>query len=94
MTYRRELNGGENHSLGGPSAMDKKLIPNLYFFLICCVLGLTLIFALGAGAMILFGPSPLTPSAERLFEEFLFFAGAGFFTILGLLGAQSHAPDR
>jgi hypothetical protein len=68
--------------------------PNVCFFFVCCVLALTILFSLGAGAIMLFSPSPLTPSAGRLFEEFLFFAGAGFFTMLGLLAAQSHAPDR
>jgi hypothetical protein len=59
---------------------------NLRFFIICCVLCLTILSALGASAIMLFGQSPLNPTAERLFEEFLFFAGAGFFALLGTLG--------
>jgi hypothetical protein len=67
---------------------------NLRLFLICCVLCLTLVFALGAGAMIFFGPSPLTPPADRLFDELLSFAAAGFFGILGLLAGHGHTSGQ
>jgi hypothetical protein len=58
--------------------------------LICTVVGLTLLAALGAVAIMVLGPSPPTSFSERLFEPFISFTAAGFFTIVGLLAAQGH----
>jgi hypothetical protein len=56
-------------------------------FLVWSVLSLTILSALGAVAIMLFGVSPPSPFAERLFDTFTSFAAAGFFTLLGLLAA-------
>lgn len=69
-------------------------IPHLAFFLACAVVGLTLLAAFGAVAIIVLGPTPPTPFSERLFDTFLSFTAAGFFTIVGLLAAQGHYPGR
>jgi hypothetical protein len=69
-------------------------VRDLAFFLVCAVLGLTILSALGAVAIMLFGPTPPSPYSERLFDTFISFTAAGFFTVLGLLAAQGHIPDR
>jgi hypothetical protein len=58
--------------------------------LICAVLSLTLLAAMGAVAIMVLGPTPPTPFSERLFDTFISFTAAGFFTILGLLAARGH----
>jgi hypothetical protein len=67
---------------------------DLGLFLVCSVLGLTILSALGAVAIMVCSPSPPTPFSERLFDTFISFAGAGFFTVLGLLAAQGHLPGH
>lgn len=69
-------------------------IRDLAFFLVCAVLGLTILAAVGAVAIMLFGPTPPSAYSERLFDTFISFTVAGFFTVLGLLAAQGHIPDR
>ena len=61
-------------------------------FLFWSVLSLTILAAVGAAAMLRFGPSPPTPFSERLFDTLVSLTSAGFFTVLGLLAAtaQSH----
>jgi hypothetical protein len=65
-------------------------IHDLAFFLVCAVLGLTILSALGAVAIMLFSPLHPTPFSERLFDTFTSLTAAGFFTVLGLLAAQGH----
>src|ERR1700745_2524717 len=83
-----------NANLPRQNSSERNSKINLRLFLICCVLCLTIVFALGAGAIIFFCPSPLTPPAERFFEELLFFTGAGFFAILGLLAGHGHVSGQ
>jgi hypothetical protein len=65
-----------------------------FAFLVCTVVSLTLLAALGAVVIMVLGPTPPTPFSERLFDTFISFTAAGFFTIIGLLAAQGHLPGR
>jgi hypothetical protein len=58
---------------------------NFGFFLVCSVLGLTILAALGAVAIMLLGPSPPTPYSERLFDTFISLTAAGFLSVLKLM---------
>ena len=55
--------------------------------LISCVVVLTVASTVGATFVAFCGPSPTPLAMERLLDTFLSFAAAGFFSILGMLGA-------
>ena len=60
---------------------------------VCYVVGMTLLWALGAIVIMLWGPTPPSLFSERLFETFVSLTAAGFFTILGLLATEMHGKD-
>ena len=53
---------------------------------------LTVASAVAAVLVALFAPSPAPLPMERLFETFLSFSAAGFFSILGLQRAAASEP--
>jgi hypothetical protein len=63
-------------------------------FLLVSVLVLTILSAVGAVAIMVYGRSPPSPFAERLFDTFISLTGAGFFALLGLLGADRYSSNH
>jgi hypothetical protein len=62
-----------------------------FIYMVTTVVGLTLVWAIGAVIIALYMPTPPSIAMERLFETFLALAAAGFFTVLSLL-ATHHGP--